>query len=353
MVTEVIHEPMPHVPSIPLVRAGVVHPLLHEARAVGAPVGRFLERFNIPGAVEEDPGLVVPELPLWLFVEAMVCREAGPLFGMHACLKTPYLEIPTLLPCLQGSLNLKELLVRLCAASPTQSNSSRYALREEGDLLWIEETSPPLIPDCPGVVLFDVMGMMQMVRLAAGQDWIPPVISLNLSRCTEIETAPNLNPSRILFSRPRYGIAVPRRLLPMWVDSVGDHSLPGEVPGDLSAVGDFPSQLLIALPSYLPEAGFSIGLFAKAIDMSVRTLQRRLGEAGTSWSRVLERTRFLKALALLRETDLKIVEVAWEVGYTHASTFCHSFHKLSGVSPSEYRWHFGEMGTSGQEASGQ
>jgi len=333
---------MSHIPPIPLLRAGVVLPLLQEARSEGVPVRRLLERFGIPEAVEEDPLLVVPELPLWRFVEAMVRCESGPLFGLRAGLNMPQIETPSLLPLLQNSLNLKGLLVQFCAAAPTQSNVSRYSLREEGDLVWIEESAPPLIPDCPGVVLYDVMGMIQVVRLAVGEDWKPPVISLSCSRRAEIETAPELNPSRILFRQASRGIAVPRRLLPMpVVFPAGKQSVAGEIPGDLTSLIDFPSQLQKALSPYLSEASLSIGYVARSLDISVRTLQRCLAGANTSWSRVLERARFLKAQELLQESDLKIEEIAWEVGYSHSSTFCQSFRRLAGLSPSECRRYFG------------
>jgi AraC family transcriptional activator of pyochelin receptor len=44
-----------------------------------------------------------------------------------------------------------------------------------------------------------------------------------------------------------------------------------------------------------------------------------------------------KAKKLLVETELSINEIAWELGYEHASNFCAGFKNLVGERPREWR----------------
>ncbi len=60
-------------------------------------------------------------------------------------------------------------------------------------------------------------------------------------------------------------------------------------------------------------------------------------ETGRSFTEYLTRVRIERAKDLLRETRLKIFEVAEQVGFTNKSYFCSLFKEKTGVTPKEYR----------------
>ncbi len=60
-------------------------------------------------------------------------------------------------------------------------------------------------------------------------------------------------------------------------------------------------------------------------------------EKGISFNKYLIQVRIDKAKELLRYSDLKVVEVAKQVGYSDVYYFSHSFKKNTKVSPKEYR----------------
>jgi len=76
---------------------------------------------------------------------------------------------------------------------------------------------------------------------------------------------------------------------------------------------------------------------ALALGLSARSLQRHLAQQGTSFSKVVERTRRQHALELLVQDDLNISEIAQALGYTDPSNFCRAFHKWTGQSPNRCR----------------
>jgi AraC-like DNA-binding protein len=76
---------------------------------------------------------------------------------------------------------------------------------------------------------------------------------------------------------------------------------------------------------------------AEFVGMSVRTLQRRLAQAGTSHHMLVARARFATAAAVLERTDAKILELALDLGYSDHANFTRAFRHWAGCAPREYR----------------
>jgi AraC-like DNA-binding protein len=70
--------------------------------------------------------------------------------------------------------------------------------------------------------------------------------------------------------------------------------------------------------------------------VSLRTLQRRLAEEGTSYGEVLRCTRRDLACAYLSESGWSITEIAFSLGFADMSSFSRAFRRWTGTSPSEY-----------------
>lgn len=76
---------------------------------------------------------------------------------------------------------------------------------------------------------------------------------------------------------------------------------------------------------------------ADFVGMSVRTLQRRLAEAGVSHHLLVAQARFATAAAVLERTDAKILELALDLGYSDHANFTRAFRRWAGCAPREYR----------------
>ncbi|WP_230771653.1 GlxA family transcriptional regulator [Sphingomonas sp. Leaf4] len=72
-----------------------------------------------------------------------------------------------------------------------------------------------------------------------------------------------------------------------------------------------------------------------------RTFLRRFQKAtGHTTTEYWQRLRVSNAKAKLRDTDLAIDQVGWDVGYTDPSAFRKVFNRIVGLTPSEYRRRF-------------
>ena len=54
-------------------------------------------------------------------------------------------------------------------------------------------------------------------------------------------------------------------------------------------------------------------------------------------SRYIRQCRMERAKELLKETNMKIVQICEKVGFSNVSYFCQSFREYCGVSPERYR----------------
>jgi AraC-like DNA-binding protein len=76
---------------------------------------------------------------------------------------------------------------------------------------------------------------------------------------------------------------------------------------------------------------------ARATGTSVRTLQRRLRDAGLSYSDLHDDVRKTLAVNLLENETLALAEIAFSLGYSDVSAFNHAFRRWIGESPGDYR----------------
>ena len=89
------------------------------------------------------------------------------------------------------------------------------------------------------------------------------------------------------------------------------------------------------LAAHLTDA--SVTSAARALTLSERTLQRRLGEAGTTFQLELVEARVRAAQRLLLDSDAPLTNIALDVGCASLQHFSALFRKATGESPSAWR----------------
>jgi AraC-like DNA-binding protein len=104
-----------------------------------------------------------------------------------------------------------------------------------------------------------------------------------------------------------------------------------------SMPADFKTSAEQLIVSLLVDGYPGIETAAEAAGMSSRTLQRRLAEAGATYTGLVAASRFRLARAWLTESDMPVAEIAAVLGYTDASNFARAFRRQTGMSPLAYR----------------
>ena len=97
------------------------------------------------------------------------------------------------------------------------------------------------------------------------------------------------------------------------------------------------------------EIGFRSGGFptleqvARRLNMTARTLRRKLLEEGTSYTALIDSARLRDSIFLLENQKIDITKVAEYLGYNDAANFTRAFRKWTGVTPSTYRLKAGKL----------
>lgn len=76
---------------------------------------------------------------------------------------------------------------------------------------------------------------------------------------------------------------------------------------------------------------------ATQLNLSTRTLKRRLAAQGATFSGLLDGERSEKALLLLRSTQLSVDEISERLGYSTVPNFMRAFRRWTGATPAAYR----------------
>lgn len=76
---------------------------------------------------------------------------------------------------------------------------------------------------------------------------------------------------------------------------------------------------------------------AADLNMSSKTLERRLADKGTTFSALLEEVRSRLAKRYLSDTDLRLDQIAYLTGYSDPAALARAFKRWTGTTPMQYR----------------
>jgi AraC-like DNA-binding protein len=92
-------------------------------------------------------------------------------------------------------------------------------------------------------------------------------------------------------------------------------------------------RLLLAQPGTFP----SFDKVAQQLNMSERSLRRRLSAENTSYSQVVEALRTKIASRYLQGTEIPSISIATLLGYSAPANFLRAFKRATGMTPEQYR----------------
>ena len=100
---------------------------------------------------------------------------------------------------------------------------------------------------------------------------------------------------------------------------------------------DIVAQVKQMIMQNLAQDQVRLGSIAAALQITPRTLQRKLSDAGASFQQILDQTRFQLARDYLQQAHFSLTDIAFLLGYQEQSSFNHAFKEWSGLNPGQYR----------------
>lgn len=312
-------------------------------RQRGAPVDRYLQDHGLP-VMCDDLNAFVPLLRAWSFFDTVARHEdsnIGWLVGAHvgdqnlnAVLLQQLETAPTLLQALRR-------LVRMANSEATHVDIGVHERRD--DILLF--THYPGMLETPGYMIsqaYQLGVFLGLIRHFLGRHWIPDEIGVE-SRLVPPMAREDFPGCRIMTQKPAGYIAVPRSCLHRTVPpgdakvSRAENRLLSETPQVANTNLNYPDMLRVVLKSYLSEGYPSQRVAAELMGTSVRTLTRRLSAHGLTYKMLIDELRFNEAKEQLQKSDMRIGDIANNIGFDDQGDFSRMIRRISGLTPSELR----------------
>jgi AraC-like DNA-binding protein len=106
---------------------------------------------------------------------------------------------------------------------------------------------------------------------------------------------------------------------------------------DMDARGPMSVRVRRILMDDLGQTTLTPAAVARALEVSTRTLSRRLAAEGTSFRQILDQARCEMAMALLHDGSLSVGDIAFFLQYSEPAAFHRSFRRWTGQTPREFR----------------
>jgi AraC-like DNA-binding protein len=330
------------VKPVPLVQLWALVPFLRFLGEIGAPVERWLEASRIHPDLLLTPSRVVPLAFATDFAERAARAEGAETLGIDVGRRSAAEDLGPWGWRLAACPTLYERARTSCERISEFNTGESIGLEVDG--AWVrlrERIEGAHGPGWRHAQDFTLMLILEAVRRAAGDGWKPSAIFLPGPRRTRFERDELFQEVKIVYEAPELQVAFPAALLARPVvrlPAARARQMPAAGATSISAPAqDLIGSLEDSAMALLPCGGASAHDLAEIAHTSVRSLQRRLREQGTSLRRVFDHARFRAAEQYLRDPAAEVTDIALDLGYGDSTAFARAFRRIAGVSPTTYR----------------
>ena len=313
--------------------------------AIGVDTDAVLAEAEIDAAVVADPEGRVSLGQMQTFWSEAVRQSGDPAIGLHAAQHVPH-GLYGLIDYLFGYASTVGAGIELMMRYLPLLNNWIISDIEVGDdyatlnldVVWQGIPRPPA----------EYVFAMLVVRGRAvwRVDWAPALIRFEFPAP---RTPERLGDHARLFG---CGIEFGADATQMFVDrSVWDTEVTTADPGLVALLRGQADEVLRQLPAAsgfvddvrqvvrvgLAEPHRGVENVAAKLDVSPRTLQRRLAEEDTSYAAVVDEVRLETAKQALADPTNSLTDIAFLIGFEEQSSFSRAFKRWTGVSPTEHR----------------
>jgi len=322
----------------PLLRASWVQPFLDYSRGVGLPV-----HLSLRDSTEEPRGasdLPCPSRFVFAVIDQVVQADGsrcGCDIGREVGRRSGLRSLKDFGRRVASQETLRDAIRTAARLMPSIHSARTLELTYHGNQARL---SSRLDESCLTTTTWEdgfvVTILIDLVRLAAAADWRPKTVSLQSSPPHgHAHCHGTLGGVPIRHGEAATSIEFPKELLGRRLVRDRSRQVPREEAAPIP--GDYVERVRLVLEFLVRQGDVDIDSLAAVIGTSRRSLQRHLLSRGQTFVQLLEQVRLNVARRMLENSSVKVIDVAYEVGYTDPSHFARAFRRWTGVAPSVYR----------------
>jgi AraC-like DNA-binding protein len=325
------------------VSRAMLWPMLAGLRAMGADVDAICRSVGMSLGELEDPDVRISFESALRLSLASAEAVSDPAFGLHLAEHYTPGVFGVLDYLAHSSQTLGEAITRLSRYNRLLQDVAETLLEIEGEhaVIWQRTLDCVWLP--PPVIENSMANLVVIGRVLTGGCMAPIEVQFRHPAPDYAAEHERIFRTRVRFEAERDAVVLGVRDL--------DLPLTNPDPGLCSILDRHAQKLLEGLP---PLARFSTRVrelcaemlkdgtanaerIAQKLEMSERTLRRRLKEEGTTFDELVDELRRAMTQHYLEFPDMTLEYIALMVGYSEAGAFRRAFRRWFGTSPTSYR----------------
>ena len=304
---------------------------------IGAPTERFLQQADISPALLEQPESLVPLHLVYSFLEYAANAEGINDLGLLVAQQTSAYDFGIFGESLREALTVHEYLQTGLQIIGSLTLGERFWLTNEANQIRGHHHLPG--NETPGFHHADHYGIaitLRMLRSFTDNQWSPEEVCLHAGNELKANNTDMFWGTEVIKGQAHSSFTIPKAMLQQAIplQATGVQLRQKHLNNSRQAMPDgLENAVKQVITSLLPDGCPNIHLTAEATGMSTRTFQRRLGEIGTSYSNLLQRTRMQLAAEWLAHTTMPVNEIAASLGYRNPANFTRATHFQLLITP--------------------
>jgi AraC-like DNA-binding protein len=240
--------------------------------------------------------------------------------------------------------SLREAFGKYCSYERIVDETTKTTFYKEGDLTIVESSiQDDSIASVRHLSEYKISGIYSYSRLLAERDF--PLVKVQFVHSAPAHTGEyeRVFRSPVFFNQPRNALVIDSNYMGLSIKEPNRDLLElfeghaAFLLKSMNGLDSFTKKANGVIAKMIKGEKPTIEEVAKRLTMSVRTLQMRLKEEGTSYRQLLNGVRKEMAERYLSDDTMAIAEVAYLLGFSEASAFHRTFKRWTGYTPGEFR----------------
>lgn len=322
--------------------------LIDFAGRQGADVDKLLKITGKSARELGEPSVTLDSPVYNAVVTTAVESTKDPCLGLHFGESMNMMAAGLVAQITQTSETVLEALQYACEFAQLACSSLPMTLTEEQELykltmspdpVWAKDSDLAVKHTVDGTIVFTINEFHELTR----NKHYPVCIELPFTRPTDMSEYERLFQCPLRFGQNQIVMWFEKWQVQQKVVTSDYHLLrilvahAEERIAAMNQKAGFYQEVKFSVANLVKPALPTIDQVASHLNLSVRTLQRRLAEEGHTFKEIIASLRQEFALSYLKKPALSIDEIAYLLSYSDASAFIRSFKKWKGHTPNEYR----------------
>ena len=310
--------------------------------AVGLAPETLLAEVELTPIVLSDPDVRIPGRKVSELIRIAATRSGAMDFGLRMGNLRGVEDWGLLGLAARDQPTLRGYLETLIARGRYQNENSSAQLTRHGDqVATILDFQDPDANRSAQAIEMTIAFHLRCIHELVAYPILPTYISFRHAQISDLSVYRKILGVEPLFGAERLAIAFPASAMalpivgaqPQFAATV-DRILESQNTGGLTRYTDVVANNLRAL---IGTIDFSIERMAKLLDMTPRTLQRKLRDEGASYSQIVDDVRMAMAKDHIECSDRPLAQVSDILGFKSQSALAHWYRQKHGVSALERR----------------